>query len=111
MGWIEVVGSTEMLCSTYSKSLLPLADNMLIPSGGTMPWADRDLMQWPVATAGSNAMDLVVQRIVPRSTLMSQFTAAENGELFWQDSVHYYKGESSFKPFPAEAREKRGGRG
>ncbi|KAK8858569.1 hypothetical protein IAR55_002798 [Kwoniella newhampshirensis] len=58
---------------------------------GMMPWAARDLNQWPVAIAGDGLIDVVVQSVVPRLTLVNAITGAAEGEAYWLDSQHYYK--------------------
>ncbi|KAK4689535.1 sphingosine kinase, partial [Tremellales sp. Uapishka_1] len=66
-------------------------EGMLYVYAGTMPWAARDLMQWPVATSGEGVIDLVVQSVVPRTTLISAITGAEKGDAYWMQCQHYYK--------------------
>lgn len=56
-----------------------------------MPWVSRDLNQWPVVQAGAGVIDLVVQRVVPRGTLLKAIAGSEKGETFWEESQHYYK--------------------
>lgn len=64
---------------------------MLYLYAGLMPWVSRDLNQWPVARAGSGVIDVSVQRVVPRGTLLSAIGHAESGQAFWLESQHYYK--------------------
>jgi sphingosine kinase len=65
--------------------------SMLYMYAGLMPWVSRDLNQWPVIRSGSGAIDVVVQRIVPRRVLLNAITSAEHGDAFWEDCQHYYK--------------------
>lgn len=58
---------------------------------GLMPYVSRDLNQWPVIRLGSGVMDIVVQRVVARTTLLSGITGAEVGKPFYQDSQLYLK--------------------
>ena len=53
-----------MGCCICSESVRAQARMVADVSTGSMPWAARDLMQWPVATAGQGVIDLVVQTIV-----------------------------------------------
>lgn len=56
-----------------------------------MPYVSRDLNQWPVALAGSGVIDLVVQRVISRTLLVTSISGAEVGNPYWFDSQLYYK--------------------
>lgn len=58
---------------------------------GLMPYVARDLNQWPVIIPGSGVMDVVVQRVVARTTLINGIGGAEVGKPFYQDSQLYLK--------------------
>lgn len=58
---------------------------------GLMPYVARDLNQWPVIRLGSGVMDVVVQRVVARTTLINGISGAEVGKPFYQDSQLYLK--------------------
>ncbi|KAI9632026.1 putative D-erythro-sphingosine kinase [Dioszegia hungarica] len=66
-------------------------DGMLYMYAGLMPWVSRDLNQWPVARPGEGMIDVVIQSIVPRSTLVGAITSAETGGAYWLECQHYYK--------------------
>ena len=58
---MEKVYSTRSMVYDHDKIQ---ALTSALDSAGTMPWAARDLMQWPVATPGEGVIDLVIQSIV-----------------------------------------------
>lgn len=64
---------------------------LLFMYAGLMPYVARDLNQWPVIRSGTGVMDIVLQRVVARSTLISGVSGAEVGKHFWQDSMLYLK--------------------
>ncbi|KAL7423158.1 sphinganine kinase lcb4 [Cryptotrichosporon argae] len=66
-------------------------EGILYVYAGAMPYAARDLMQWPVARPAAGTIDVVVQAVVGRGTLVGAITGAEKGEAYWMDCQHYYK--------------------
>lgn len=58
---------------------------------GLMPYVARDLNQWPVIRLGSGVMDMVIQRVVARTTLINGISGAEVGKPFYQESQLYLK--------------------
>lgn len=58
---------------------------------GLLPWVSRDLNQWPVAQTGSGVIDLCVQRVVPRTTLLKAISNSADGGAYWLEGQHYYK--------------------
>jgi len=86
-------------------------DSILYFYAGMMPWVARDLNQWPVATVGQGVVDIAIQRVVrfrsntggmltlmhaqvPRTTLVSAISGAENGASYWLESQPYWKAKS-----------------
>lgn len=89
--------SSSISSTTSSVSSHPHRGNwedgfkMLYLYAGLMPWVSRDLNQWPVLQPASGAIEVAVQRVAPRNTLLSNITGAEQGEPYWDDSQHYYR--------------------
>ncbi|ORY28466.1 ATP-NAD kinase-like domain-containing protein [Naematelia encephala] len=79
-------------------------EGILYVYAGLRPWVARDLMQWPVAMNGDGAVDIVIQSITPRGTMVSAITGAEKGEAYWMECQHYYKASA----FIAENLDKKG---
>lgn len=72
-GWIE-----------FNRSILYIY-------GGIMPYVAADLMQFPLAVPHQGAIDLVVQELVSRGTMVSMIDGAEKGSQFWLKQANYYK--------------------
>lgn len=59
--WLTIDSGSS---STEAVTADGAPNSILYFYAGTMPWVSRDLNQWPVATLGEGAINVVVQRLV-----------------------------------------------
>ncbi|KAI0035091.1 ATP-NAD kinase-like domain-containing protein [Vararia minispora EC-137] len=59
--------------------------------GGKCAYVSRDLMQFPVCMPNDGAVDLAIQRKLPRGEMVTAMDSAEHGRLYWRESNLYYK--------------------
>ncbi|KAF8319418.1 hypothetical protein DL93DRAFT_2178850 [Clavulina sp. PMI_390] len=84
---------------TTSGDWIQFDKPMIYVYGGMMPYVAADLMQFPMATPAQGVVDLVVQEMVSRGTMVSAMDGAEHGKQFWMPSQVYYKAKA-FKVTP-----------
>ncbi|PVF95594.1 hypothetical protein CPB86DRAFT_863699 [Serendipita vermifera] len=68
-----------------------LDKQILYVYAGGFPFVSRDLMQFPLATPQDDHIDMVVQTMATRGTMLKAIVGAEKGQQFWIPSQLYLK--------------------
>ncbi|EIW85152.1 hypothetical protein CONPUDRAFT_79840 [Coniophora puteana RWD-64-598 SS2] len=58
---------------------------------GKGPFMSRTLMQFPASMPDDGLIDIVLQEVIPRKSLIDAIDIAEEGGLFWTKETHYVK--------------------
>ncbi|KZS99214.1 hypothetical protein SISNIDRAFT_546021 [Sistotremastrum niveocremeum HHB9708] len=61
---------------------------------GKMPYVARDLMQFPLSVPGDGTIDLAIQEVTSRWTLLKAIDGADRGQQIYIPSQRYYKVEA-----------------
>ncbi|KAF8334184.1 ATP-NAD kinase-like domain-containing protein [Cantharellus anzutake] len=58
---------------------------------GTQPYVARDLLQFPAARPADGLLDVVIQEVTDRASLLGALNGAEYGHAFFMKTQHYFK--------------------
>ncbi|TIC72190.1 hypothetical protein E3Q00_04251 [Wallemia mellicola] len=61
---------------------------------GQVPWVSRDLKQFPVSIPNDGYIDIAAQLNVSRFQKIKAMDGAENGKMFYDQSLKYYKAKA-----------------
>ncbi|TIA72573.1 hypothetical protein E3P92_02181 [Wallemia ichthyophaga] len=80
-----------------------VSDDISYLYAGQVPWVSRDLKQFPVSMPNDGFIDVAVQLNVSRMQKIKAMDGAENGAMFFDDSLKYYKAKAyHFKPLQTD---------
>ncbi|TIB82183.1 hypothetical protein E3Q22_00527 [Wallemia mellicola] len=71
-----------------------ISDDICYIYAGQVPWVSRTFKQFPVALPDDGYIDVAVQLNVSRRHKLLAMEGAENGAMFFDDSLKYYKAKA-----------------
>lgn len=82
---------------------IKISDDVCYLYAGQVPWVSRTFKQFPVALPNDGFIDVAVQLNVSRKHKLTAMDGAENGAMFLNDSLKYYKAKAyHFNPINSD---------